>query len=44
MREASKKREVIVINPQELALFNETHELRILYQLILSWNYVCADL
>lgn len=44
LREACFKREVILINKNELALFNETHELRILYQLILSWNYICADL
>jgi hypothetical protein len=44
LRNACFKRETIVLKPQELVLFNETHELRILYQLILSWNYVCADL
>ncbi|MCL9684872.1 FUSC family protein [Legionella maioricensis] len=44
LRNACLKKEKIVLKPQELALFNETHELRVLYRLILSWNYVCADL
>lgn len=44
LRNACSKKEIIVIKPQEVALFNETHELRVLYRLILSWNYVCDDL
>ena len=34
-------KKVIVITQQERSLFKETHELRILHQLILSWNYLC---
>lgn len=39
---ACKSRQPVVLSRQELSAFNETHELRILYQLILSWNYLCA--
>lgn len=41
LNEASRKKQKIVITPQERGLFKETHELRVLYQLILSWNYLC---
>lgn len=41
--DASKSRQPVVLSRQELSAFNETHELRILYQLILSWNYLCAN-
>lgn len=41
--EACKKREPIVITQQELAVFNETHELWVMYKLILSWNYLCKQ-
>ena len=44
LRDAALKKEAVLISDKELVLFNETHELKILYQLILSWNYVCADL
>lgn len=44
LRNAALKKERIVFKPQELALFNETHELKVLYRLILSWNYICDDL
>lgn len=39
---ACKSRQPVLLSRQELSAFNETHELRILYQLILSWNYLCA--
>ena len=38
-----KKREPIIITEQERHLFNATHELWVLYKLILSWNYLCAE-
>jgi len=44
IRDACIKKEAIVIKTRELAFFNETHELKVLYQLILSWNYLCNDL
>ena len=44
VRDAAKRKEPVFITEKELPLFNETHELKILHQLILSWNYVCADL
>ncbi|CEG56130.1 hypothetical protein [Legionella fallonii] len=44
MRDAVRMKDPVFIDPKELPLFNETHELKILHQLILSWNYVCADL
>ncbi|MCC5015842.1 MULTISPECIES: FUSC family protein [Legionella] len=43
LAEASKNRQPVILTQQELPAFNETHELRLLYQLILSWNYLCAD-
>ena len=39
--QALKKREPVALTSQERPVFNTSHELRILYQLILSWNYVC---
>lgn len=43
LNEACKKQQAIVLTKQERTAFKETHELRILYQLILSWNYLCTD-
>lgn len=40
--EACKKHKPLILKPQELSAFNETHELKTLYKLILSWNYLCA--
>jgi hypothetical protein len=37
-----KKHQPLPLNLEEQAAFNDTHELRILYKLILSWNYLCA--
>jgi hypothetical protein len=37
-----KKHKPLVLRPQELSAFNETHELKTLYKLIVSWNYLCA--
>jgi hypothetical protein len=39
---ACKKKKPVILTPQELPVFNETHELRVVYKLILSWNYLCA--
>lgn len=41
LREGCVNKQMIVITPQERRQFNETHELKTLYQLILSWNYLC---
>ncbi len=43
LAKASKTRQPVVLTQQELSAFKETHELRLLYQLILSWNYLCVD-
>lgn len=43
LNEACKKRQVVVLKRQDYSAFNETHELRVLYRLILSWNYLCTD-
>ncbi|HAU1151997.1 TPA: FUSC family protein [Legionella pneumophila] len=40
---ACKARQPVILSDQELPAFKETHELEVLYQLILSWNYLCAD-
>ena len=37
-----KKHKPLALKPQEASVFNETHELRTLYKLIVSWNYLCA--
>lgn len=42
LRDAIKKRETVIINEQELDLFKASHELRIIYNLIRSWNYLCV--
>ncbi len=41
LKEAYKKRMPLSINEHDLQIFNETHELKVLHQLILSWNYLC---
>jgi len=40
---ACKNRQPLAISAQELAVLNETYELRILQRLILSWNYLCLE-
>lgn len=40
--EACKRHKPLTLKPQELSAFNETHELKTLYKLIVSWNYLCA--
>ena len=40
--EACKNQEPVVLTKQEVVVFNVTHELWLIYQLILSWNYLCA--
>lgn len=42
LNEACKKNQPVLLLPNELQKFDETHELRVLYKLILSWNYLCA--
>ena len=44
MLRACKKKKTIVLSPQEITLLHQTHSLKIVYQLIMSWNYLCPDL
>ena len=41
---ACKDQKKVILQPQELMLFQETHELQLLYKLITSWNYVCTNI
>lgn len=43
LSEVCLKQLPVNIAAHELAVMNETHELRTLYQIILSWNYLCLD-
>ena len=44
MVDACRKKQVVLMNSNDLILLKQTHELRTLHQLILSWNYLCNDL
>lgn len=41
LAQAARKGQSLPISVAEQRLFAETHELRTLYQLIISWNYLC---
>lgn len=41
LKESCRLRKTLVIKSNELVIFRETHELRTLYQIIVSWNNLC---
>ena len=41
--DACKSRRQLVITPQDAKVFSVTHQLQVLYRLILSWNYLCIQ-
>ena len=43
LKDACLKQQPIEIEPHEVAVMDETHELRTLNQIILSWNHLCLD-
>jgi hypothetical protein len=40
---ACKEGRAVVLTDKDQLVFRETHELQVLYRLILSWNYLCAN-
>jgi hypothetical protein len=43
LKEHCFERKVVFIAEHERSVFQETYELRTLYQLINSWNYLCSQ-
>jgi hypothetical protein len=43
LRHACQTKAILLLDPDEIIQLQETHELRTLYKLILSWNHLCGS-